>query len=117
MADDIEHAEWEPHTCAHPPEVDTCAGCKQREDMHLQPVSQRLRDDQVRRELVADVRYTPFVAEGMWLAACERCGAVVVSGRSNSRLQVGEVATTQTHTDWHVRVNQAIAGLGRGPIL
>jgi hypothetical protein len=113
MADDIEHAEWEPHTCAHPPEVDTCAGCKQREDMHLQPVSQRLRDEQRAAELRnAPPLFAAIWLQGTWLACCNDCGALVVSQATHPEVRVLAIASKEAHTRWHRRMNDLAHRLG-----
>lgn len=95
-------ADWEPHTCAHPPEVDACAGCKQREELKLNPLSQAARDRIIERDRIkAGPKYeivgvgAPDRRPGMYFGSCSWCGSLVIAAGNG----IGD--QRPAHSEWH----------------
>lgn len=109
MNDAQSNEKWIGHTCAPEtvPDLDNCDGCKQRAELHLQPLSSRARAAGLaREEFERGPTYAAFGVGGggvfgmqIWLAVCSWCGGVVLDNRLSTQME----ATRDKHTEWHKR--------------
>jgi hypothetical protein len=110
--------DWEPHTCTHPPEVDLCAGCKQREELKLNPLSQAARDRIIERDRIARGPSYAIVGvgapdrrPGMYFGSCSWCGSLVIAA--------GNAIDDQrpAHSEWHRKIIDACGPAGLSALL